>query len=120
MEAVVVHNAPYIMNRQLDYEAASMLQHELEDQGMSFLLSKNTQKVTGRSQAQGLLFTDGSKLEAQVIVVAVGIRPNVDLARRSGIATQRAVVVDDYMRTSVPDIYAVGECAEHRGSVMVW
>jgi nitrite reductase (NADH) large subunit len=115
MDAVVVHNAPYIMNRQLDYEAASMLQRELEDQGMSFLLNKNTQKITGRSQAQGLLFTDGSKLEAQVIIVAVGIRPNVDLARRSGIATQRAVVVDDHMRTSVPDVYAVGECAEHRG-----
>lgn len=115
MEAVVVHNAPYIMNRQLDYEAAVMLQRELEDQGMSFLLNKNTQKVTGRSQAQGLLFTDGSKLKVQLVIVAVGIRPNVDLARRSGIATHRAVVVDDYMRTSVPDIYAVGECAEHRG-----
>ncbi|MEK3706402.1 nitrite reductase large subunit NirB [Paenibacillus sp. FSL R7-0198] len=115
MEAVVVHNAPYIMNRQLDQKAAAMLQEELEDQGMSFLLSKNTQKITGRSQAQGLLFTDGSKLEAQVVIVAVGIRPNVDLARRSGIATNRAIMVDDYMRTSVPDIYAVGECAEHRG-----
>ncbi|OMF11858.1 nitrite reductase [Paenibacillus amylolyticus] len=115
MEAVVVHNAPYIMNRQLDQKAAVMLQQELEDQGMSFLLAKNTQKITGRSQAQGLLFTDGSKLEAQVVIVAVGIRPNVDLARRSGIATNRAIMVDDYMRTSVPDIYAVGECAEHRG-----
>ncbi|MDR6718671.1 nitrite reductase large subunit NirB [Paenibacillus sp. 2003] len=115
MEAVVVHNAHYIMNRQLDEKAAAMLQQELEDQGMSFLLSKNTQKITGRSQAQGLLFTDGSKLEAQVVIVAVGIRPNVDLARRSGIATNRAIMVDDYMRTSVPDIYAVGECAEHRG-----
>lgn len=115
MEAVVVHNAPYIMNRQLDHKAAAMLQQELEAQGMSFLLAKNTQKITGRSQAQGLLFTDGSRLEAQVVVVAVGIRPNVDLARRSGITTNRAIVVDDYMRTSVPDIYAVGECAEHRG-----
>ncbi|WP_315372094.1 nitrite reductase large subunit NirB [Paenibacillus xylanexedens] len=115
MEAVVVHNAPYIMNRQLDQKAAVMLQEELEGQGMSFLLARNTQKITGRSQAQGLLFTDGSKLEAQVVIVAVGIRPNVDLARRSGIATNRAIMVDDYMRTSVPDIYAVGECAEHRG-----
>ncbi|CAM4436469.1 nitrite reductase large subunit NirB [Paenibacillus xylanexedens] len=115
MEAVVVHNAHYIMNRQLDEKAAAMLQQELEGQGMSFLLAKNTQKITGRSQARGLLFTDGSKLEAQVVIVAVGIRPNVDLARRSGIATNRAIMVDDYMRTSVPDIYAVGECAEHRG-----
>ncbi|MEO2205457.1 nitrite reductase large subunit NirB [Paenibacillus pabuli] len=115
MEAVVVHNAPYIMNRQLDLQAATMLQHELEAQGMSFLLAKNTQKIMGRSQVQGLQFTDGTKLEAQVVVVAVGIRPNVDVARRSGIRTNRAIVVDDYMRTSVPDVYAVGECAEHRG-----
>ncbi|MBM6385299.1 MAG: NAD(P)/FAD-dependent oxidoreductase [Paenibacillus sp.] len=115
MEAVVVHNAPYIMNRQLDLQAATMLQHELEAQGMTFLLNKNTQKIVGRSQAQGLQFTDGTKLEAQVVVVAVGIRPNVDVARRSGIRTHRAIVVDDYMRTSVPDVYAVGECAEHRG-----
>ena len=69
----------------------------------------------GRSQAQGLQFTDGTKLEAQVVVVAVGIRPNVEVAKRSGIRTHRAIVVDDYMRTSVPDVYAVGECAEHRG-----
>jgi nitrite reductase (NADH) large subunit len=115
MEAVVVHNAPYIMNRQLDQKAGLMLQHELEIQGMSFLLAKKTQKIIGRSQVQGLLFTDGSRLEAQVVVVAVGIRPNVDLATRSGIATNRAIMVDDYMRTSVPDVYAVGECAEHRG-----
>ncbi|NUU78077.1 FAD-dependent oxidoreductase [Paenibacillus xylanilyticus] len=115
MEAVVVHNAPYIMNRQLDMQAATMLQREPEAQGMTFLLAKNTQKIVGRSQAQGLLFTDGSKLEAQVVVIAVGIRPHVDVARRSGIRTNRAIVVDDYMRTSVPDVYAVGECAEHRG-----
>ncbi|UPK44840.1 FAD-dependent oxidoreductase [Paenibacillus pabuli] len=115
MEAAVVHNAPYIMNRQLDQKAGQMLQHELETQGMSFLLAKKTQKIIGRSQVQGLLFTDGSRLEAEVVVVAVGIQPNVDLARKSGIATNRAIMVDDYMRTNVPDVYAVGECAEHRG-----
>ncbi|WP_338541723.1 nitrite reductase large subunit NirB [Paenibacillus tundrae] len=115
MDAVIVHNAPYIMNRQLDAQAADMLQRELESQGMKFLLSKNTQKIVGRSQAQGLAFTDGSRLEADVVIVAVGIRPNVELARRSGIYTHRAIVVDDFMRTSVQDVYAVGECAEHRG-----
>lgn len=115
MDAVVVHNAPYIMNRQLDAQAADMLQRELESQGMKFLLLKNTQKIVGRSQAQGLAFTDGSRLDADVVIVAVGIRPNVELARRSGIYTNRAIVVDDFMRTSVQDVYAVGECAEHRG-----
>lgn len=115
MDAVIVHNAPYIMNRQLDAQAADMLQRELESQGMKFLLSKNTKKIVGRSQAQGLAFTDGSRLEADVVIVAVGIRPNVELARRSGIYTNRAIVVDDFMRTRVQDVYAVGECAEHRG-----
>ncbi|AJY77817.1 nitrite reductase large subunit NirB [Paenibacillus beijingensis] len=116
METEVVHNAPHLMNRQLDETAARMLQRELEGQGMRFKLSKNTVRITGRSRAQGLQFSDGSRLAADLIVLAVGIRPNVELARSCGIHTNRAIVVDDYMRTNIPGIYAVGECAEHRGT----
>jgi len=115
METQVVHNAPYIMNRQLDQTAAHMLQKELESQGMQFHLSKNTTRIVGRTRVQGLRFMDGTRLDADVVVLAVGIRPNAELARRSGIRTQRAILVDDFMRTSDPHIYAVGECAEHRG-----
>lgn len=115
METEVIHNAPYLMNRQLDEMAGRLLQRELERQGMRFKLSKNTVAITGRSRAQGLQFSDGTRLAADLVVMAVGIRPNVELARSCGIHINRAIVVDDYMRTSMPGIYAVGECAEHRG-----
>lgn len=115
MQSEVIHNAAYIMNRQLDHIAARMLQRQLEEQGMRFHLSKNTTKMGGRTRVQYLRFSDGTQLDADVVVLAVGITPNVSLARRSGILTKRAIVVDDYMRTSASDVYAVGECAEHRG-----
>jgi nitrite reductase (NADH) large subunit len=115
METDVIHNAPYLMNRQLDRMSADLLRKELEGQGMRFLLSKDTESIIGRSRAKGIRFTTGAVLEADLIVVSVGIRPNVELARSCGIYTNRAIVVDDYMRTSVPGVYAVGECAEHRG-----
>ncbi|ACX64783.1 nitrite reductase large subunit NirB [Paenibacillus sp. Y412MC10] len=115
METHVVHNAPYIMNRQLDRTAAHMLQRELESQGMRFHLAMDTTRIVGRTRVQGLRFIDGTRLDADVVVLAVGIRPNVELAQRSGLLTGRAILVDDFMRTSEPNIYAVGECAEHRG-----
>ncbi|QJC53661.1 NAD(P)/FAD-dependent oxidoreductase [Paenibacillus albicereus] len=115
MEAHVVHNAAYLMNRQLDRQAARLLQAELERQGMRFHLARDTSEVTGIGRASGLRFRDGSRLQADLIVLAVGIRPNVELARAAGLAVRRAVEVDDRMRTSDPSIYAVGECAEHRG-----
>lgn len=117
MEVTVVHNAPYLMNRQLDRVSADMLREELERQGMRFLFGKRSEKIIGRKRAEGVAFADGTKLQADLIVMAVGIRPNVELAKSSGVLTNRAFVVNDYMETSVPDIYAVGECAEHDGTV---
>ncbi|WP_424765604.1 nitrite reductase large subunit NirB [Paenibacillus sp. sgz302251] len=115
METDVIHNAPYLMNRQLDRMSAEMLRKELEQQGMRFWLNKDTESITGRNRAKGIRFTNGITIEADLIVISVGIRPNIGLARASGIETNRAIVVDDFMRTSVPNVYAVGECAEHRG-----
>ncbi|MFD1885832.1 FAD-dependent oxidoreductase [Paenibacillus wenxiniae] len=115
METHVVHNAPYLMNRQLDEMSATLLRRELEEQGMRFALNRQTVRVTGAHRAQGLRFANGERLAADLIVMAVGIRPNIRLAQHSGLATNRAIIVDDWMRTSVPDVYAVGECAEHRG-----
>ncbi|XID92977.1 nitrite reductase large subunit NirB [Paenibacillaceae bacterium WGS1546] len=117
MEVTVVHNAPYLMNRQLDQMSAELLRAELTRQGMRFLFGKTTARIAGRKRAEGIAFADGTKLQADLIVMAVGIRPNVALAKSGGIWTNRAFVVDDYLRTNVPDIYAVGECAEHRGIV---
>jgi len=115
MEVEVVHNSPYLMNRQLDRISADLLRSALEEQGMRFRLGKTTTRIFGRKRAEGLLFSDGTKLEADLIVLSVGISPNVAFAKASGIETNRAVIVNDYMETNVPDVYAVGECAEHRG-----
>lgn len=115
MSVSVVHIHDYIMERQLDEAAAIMLRKELEAQGMKFLLKKQSTAILGQKRAKGLLFADGEMAEADLIVMAVGIKPNVELARRSGIEVNRGIVVNDYMETSLPGIYAVGECAEHRG-----
>lgn len=115
MEVEVVHNSPFLMNRQLDRMSAELLRTALEQQGMRFRLGKTTTRIFGRKRAEGLLFADGTKLEADLIVLSVGISPNVAFAKASGIETNRAMIVNDYMETNVPDVYAVGECAEHRG-----
>lgn len=117
MEVSVIHIAPYLMERQLDPTAAKLLQTELEKQGMNFLLEKNTEEIVGKDRVEGLKFKDGSFLEADLVVMAVGIKPNVELAKTSGIPVNRGIVVDDYMRTGISNVYAVGECAEHRGIV---
>lgn len=115
MEVSVVHINEYIMERQLDEAAAVMLQKELEAQGMKFLLKKQSEAILGKKRVKGLLFADGEVAETDLIVMAVGIKPNVELARGSGIHVNRGIIVNDYMETNMPGIYAVGECAEHRG-----
>nr|WP_308215161.1 FAD-dependent oxidoreductase [Sinobaca sp. H24] len=115
METEVVHNSSYLMERQLDETASRMLKSDLEAQGMRFHMAKDTEKVLGKKRVEGLKFKDGSTLEADLVVMAVGIRPNAVLAGASGIDTNRAILVNDHMETSVKDIYAVGECAEHNG-----
>ncbi|WP_410770466.1 nitrite reductase large subunit NirB [Fontibacillus sp. BL9] len=115
MDVTVVHIHPFLMERQLDEPAAKMLQLELEAQGMKFLMQKQTAGIRGNRRAEGLDFADGSSLSADLVVMAVGIKPNVELAKSAGIQVGRGIVVDDYLETSMPGIFAVGECAEHRG-----
>lgn len=114
MEVDVVHLMPYLMERQLDATASEMLRKELETQGMNFLLEKQTAEILGDERVTGLRFADGSEVAADLVVMAVGIRPNVQLAKDSGIYVNRGIVVNDYMETDIHNIYAVGECAEHR------
>ncbi|CAN7537575.1 nitrite reductase large subunit NirB [Paenibacillus sp. LjRoot153] len=115
MEVSVVHINEYLMNLQLDRTASLMLQQELEQQGMKFLLKKNSETILGKKRVTGLRFTDGSEVDADLIVMAVGIRPNMALAKNSGIEINRGIVVNDFLETSVPHIYSIGECTEHRG-----
>lgn len=115
MEVTVVHIHEYIMERQLDEAASVMLRKELEAQGMRFLLHKQSEAILGKKRVKSLLFTDGSTADADLIVMAVGIKPNVELAKKSGIQINRGIIVNDYMETNISGIYALGECAEHRG-----
>ncbi|MCT2534226.1 nitrite reductase large subunit NirB [Aquibacillus koreensis] len=117
MNVDVIHISDYLMERQLDRDAGQLLQKELEAQGMNFLLEKQTVEITGKKKVTGLKFKDGGQISADLVVMAVGIKPNVALAEESGIGVNRGIVVNDHMETNVPNIYAVGECAEHRQMV---
>ncbi|TRZ36014.1 NAD(P)/FAD-dependent oxidoreductase [Niallia circulans] len=115
MDVHVVHLLPSLMEMQLDAAAAELLKKDLEAQGMKFLMEKQTAEIYGEKRVQGLKFTDGTSVECDLVVMAVGIRPNVAIARDACLEVNRGIVVNDYMLTSDPSIYAVGECAEHNG-----
>ena len=118
MDVTVVHLPGWLMERQLDPVAGKMLQKSLEDRGLKFLLAKNTQELVddGNGHVKAIRFTDGLEVPAQLVVMAVGIRPNTALAEASGIHCSRGIVVNDTMQTYDPRIYAVGECVNHRGT----
>lgn len=117
MEVKVVHLSHSIMERQLDTTASKYLQKELENQGISFLLKKETKHIVGEDRVEKVVFKDGTEIEADIVIMAVGVRPNCKLAKENGILTNRAIIVNDLMETNIPNIYAIGECAEHRGTV---
>lgn len=115
MDVTVIHLPEYVMERQLDMTAARLLEQELERQGIRFALGKQTVEITGGERVEGLRFSDGTELKAEFVVMAVGIRPNIGIGQASGLDVNRGIVVDDCLRTSAEDVYAVGECTEHRG-----
>jgi nitrite reductase (NADH) large subunit len=114
-EVTVVHLMDRLMERQLDARSAQMLKAALESIGIRVLLNAESSAVQGRRKVGGLRLADGRALEADLIVMAAGIRPRAGLARLADLAVSRGILVDDRMQTSAPDIYAIGECAEHRG-----
>ncbi len=115
MDVTVVHLAEWLMERQLDQAAGRMLQKSLEAKGIKFLLQKQTECILGEGRARAIRFTDGTEIPAELVVMAAGIRPNAALAEAAGIHCNRGIVVNDTMQTYDPRIYAVGECASHRG-----
>jgi len=116
MDVTVIHDQATLMNMQLDSVAGEMLRIDLEEQGMKFKVSTLTTEVTGEDRVTGLTFKDGSTLACDLLIMAVGIRPNKQLAEESGLFCNRGIVVNDYMQTVTdPSVYSVGECAEHRG-----
>lgn len=115
----VVHATPTFMNAQLDDNVGGILRRSVEALGIGVHTDKRTIKVLcDNGRLAGIEFSDGDRLSCDMLVVAVGIRPNIGLAQRAGLTVERTIVVDDHMRSvDDDDIYAVGECAQHRGQV---
>ena len=115
MAVAVIHLMPTLMERQLDPSAGYLLQKAIERRGIDVLTSANTQVILGETKVEGVKLDDCRIVPADIVVMAVGIRPNARLAKEAGLAVGRGIKVDDAMRTSDADIFAVGECVEHRG-----
>src|SRR3954470_9115405 len=118
MDVTVVHVMPWLMERQLDDVAGKLLQKSLEERGLKFLIGAQTQELVGAEdgRVKAIRFKDGTEVETDLVVMAVGIRPNTEVAEKAGLHVNRGIVVHDTMQT-VTDarIYSVGECAAHRG-----
>jgi len=118
MNVTVVHVMPWLMERQLDDVAGKLLQKSLEDRGLKFMIGAHTQELVGGPEGRvtAIRFKDGTEVAADLVVMAVGIRPNTELAEKARIHCNRGIVVNDTMQTVTdPRIYSVGECAAHRG-----
>ena len=117
MNVSVVHLADWLLERQLDTTAGKLLQQSLEERGLTFLLGESTSEIIGNDAGEvtGVRFKSGLSVPADLVVMAVGIRPNTALAEASGIHCNRGIVVSDALQTYDPRIYAVGECVNHRG-----
>jgi nitrite reductase (NADH) large subunit len=118
MAVTVVHIMPWLMERQLDDTAAKLLQRSLEARGIEFEIGANTEALIADKDGRVMCvkFKDGREIPADLVVMAAGIRPNTTLAEAMGLHVNRGIVVNDTLQTTTdPRIYAVGECAAHRG-----
>lgn len=112
----LLHLMDRLMERQLDASAADLLKTLVERKGIRILLNASTARIHGEGHVEAVELADGSRIEADAVIFAAGIRPNIALAKDAGIAVNRGIVVNDVMQTASPDIYALGECAEHHGT----
>lgn len=115
MKVTVVHLSDTLMERQMDSVSGKMLRNSLEEKGMDFRMEAQTAEITGNGRVTGINFADGTSLETDLVVMAVGIRPNIELAQQAGLHCERGIVVNDTLQTYDPKIYSVGECVQHRG-----
>jgi nitrite reductase (NADH) large subunit len=116
-DVTLVHVMDSLMERQLDGRAAEVLKRAIEAKGVKVLLGRQTTKVLGDERVAGLAFADGTQIPADMVVFAVGIRPNVAVAKAAGLPVGRGIVVDDALASPVDGFHAIGECAEHGGQV---
>ena len=116
MNVTVVHLLGSLMERQLDASAATLLRLSLEARGLKFRMPAKTAAILGEDRVTGVRFEDGTEIEADLVVMAIGVKPHVELAAQAGLRCERGVLVDDTLQTFDPSVYAVGECVQHRNS----
>jgi nitrite reductase (NADH) large subunit len=114
MHVTVVHLLDTLMERQLDAPAGALLKAALESRGIGFRMSAKTSEILGGERVTGVRFASGEEAAADLVVMAVGVRPNIELAKKAHLACDRGILVDDCLQTYDPSIYAVGECVQHR------
>ena len=111
----LVHLMDRLMERQLDAPAGALLKSLVEKKGINVLLNANTGRIVGERRVEGVELTDGRRIDADAVIFAAGIRPNIALAKEAGIPANRGIIVGDQLQTGADGIFALGECAEHRG-----
>jgi nitrite reductase (NADH) large subunit len=116
-EIQIVEFFDRLLPRQLDNEGAAVLKAQIENMGISVRLGVTTKEILGQDEVRGLRFKDGDEIEAAAAVVAAGVRADIELAEEAGLATDKGIVVDDYLQTSHPDIFAAGDNVQHRGKL---
>lgn len=117
VRTTLLHVMDRLMERQLDHAAAALVRRAMEERGVRVMLEADTARLEGEGKVERLVLADGTVLPADLVVMSVGVRPSLALAKAAGIETVRGITVDDHMATSDPRIFALGECAEHRGMV---
>ena len=115
MDVTVVHLGDVLMNMQMDPVSGDLLQQSLEANGMKFIMGGQTEEILGDEFVTGIRMKDGRQIDTDMVVMAVGIRPNIAVGQKLGLEVNRGIVVTDQLETSAEDIYALGECVEHRG-----
>ncbi|WP_082190249.1 NAD(P)/FAD-dependent oxidoreductase [Frateuria defendens] len=114
MQVCLIHRSHVLLNQQLNADAARLLAGSLQARGLTLRLGAQTVSLYGRERVEGVALADGSRIDADLVVMAVGVHPDAALAKASGIHCERGIVVDDTLQTYDPLVYAVGECVQHR------
>ncbi|KFC64037.1 Assimilatory nitrate reductase (NADH) beta subunit [Bosea sp. LC85] len=116
-KVTLLHLVDRLMERQLDAEGAALLAGEMDRRGITVRLNAATRGFVGKDKVEGVELADGSIVPADLVVIAIGVRPNAELAKAAGLTVNRGILVDDRLASADASIFAIGECAEHRGQV---
>lgn len=117
LETTVIDISPRLLHRQTTVKSAAILQKTLEKRGLKFILAAATESILGAHQAQGVRLTDGREIPADIVILSAGVTPDLELAKSVGLAVEQGITVNDYLETSIPNIYAAGDACQHQGRV---